>query len=74
MTPIERTSRRIGVPEAGFWREIINTDASQYGGGGRGNLGGKKSEAVAASGRAHSLSLTLPPLSTLIFELDERSA
>lgn len=71
MTPVERTSRRIGVPQPGRWREILNTDADQYGGGGRGNLGGKNSEPVAASGRAHSLALTLPPLSTLMFELED---
>lgn len=71
MTPVERTSRRIGVPQPGRWREILNTDADQYGGGGRGNLGGKSSEPVAASGRAHSLALTLPPLSTLMFELED---
>lgn len=69
-TPVERSARRIGVPEPGRWIERINTDANSYGGGGRGNLGGVTSEEVAASGRAHSISLTLPPLSTLIFELE----
>ena len=68
-TPVERPDRRIGVPEAGFWAEKINTDADCYGGGGRGNLGGVMSEEIAASGRAHSVQLTLPPLSTVIFEL-----
>jgi 1,4-alpha-glucan branching enzyme len=70
MTPVERTARRIGVPQPGRWVEVLNTDASAYGGGGRGNLGSSESEAIAASGRAHSLALTLPALSTLIFQLD----
>ncbi|WP_071673478.1 1,4-alpha-glucan branching protein GlgB [Nioella nitratireducens] len=69
-TPVERSARRIGVPEPGRWLERINTDARCYGGGGRGNLGAVTSDDVAASGRAQSLSLTLPPLSTLIFALE----
>ncbi len=68
-TPVERTARRIGVPDAGLWVERLNTDAAIYGGGDRGNLGAVHSDEIAASGRAHSLSLTLPPLSTLFFEL-----
>jgi len=69
-TPLERSGRRIGVPEPGRWVEVLNTDAAEYAGGGRGNLGGVESEPVPASGRAHSLCLTLPPLSTLMFRLD----
>ena len=69
-TPIERQNRRIGVPEAGFWAERLNSDSAYYGGSGIGNMGGKASEKIAASGRAHSISVTLPPLSTLFFELD----
>ena len=68
-TPVERSARRIGVPAAGRWIEKLNTDASIYGGGDRGNMGFADSERVAASGRAHSISLTIPPLSTLFFEL-----
>jgi len=66
-TPVERLQRRVGVPRAGCWQEILNTDATHYGGGGRGNMGGAESEPVAASGRAQSLVLTLPPLATLFF-------
>lgn len=71
-TPVERRDRRIGVPETGFWAERLNTDSEHYGGGGRGNLGGKDSEQIAASGRAQSINVTLPPLSTLFFELERR--
>ncbi len=67
-TPVERRDRRIGVPCQGYWAERINTDSHHYGGGGRGNMGGVQAQAVAASGRPFSLTLTLPPLSTLIFE------
>jgi 1,4-alpha-glucan branching enzyme len=69
-TPIERREWRIGVPETGRWIERLNTDSEHYGGSGRGNLGGKDSEQIAASGRAHSINATLPPLSTIFFELD----
>ncbi len=68
-TPVERTERRIGVPAPGRWAERLNTDATHYGGGGRGNMGGVDAEDVATGGWPHSVRLTLPPLSTLIFEL-----
>ncbi len=70
-TPVLREGRRIGVPQEGRWIERMNTDAGIYGGQDRGNLGAVQSDPVAASGRMHSVSLTLPPLSTLIFELDQ---
>ena len=70
MTPIERSNRRIGVPIAGKWLEKINTDAEIYGGGGSGNLGVVFSEEIAANGRPNSLNLTLPALSTLMFEFE----
>jgi 1,4-alpha-glucan branching enzyme len=72
-TPVERTSRRVGVPQSGRWAERLNTDAACYGGGDRGNMGFADSEQIAASGRAHSILLTIPPLTTLFFELDSGS-
>lgn len=72
-TPVERQDRRVGVPQPGRWVEKLNSDASIYGGGDRGNLGGVESAHIAASGREHSVSLTIPPLSTLFFELDTNS-
>jgi len=68
MTPVPRTNYILGVPLAGFWREVINSDASEFGGSGWGNLGGVEASPVRFHGRAHSVCLTLPPLSTLIFE------
>ncbi|WP_373236485.1 1,4-alpha-glucan branching protein GlgB [Cohaesibacter celericrescens] len=70
MTPVERQHYRVGVPEAGRWLEILNTDSSLYAGGGRGNLGASQTEEIASDGRDVSLSLTLPPLSTLYFQLE----
>jgi 1,4-alpha-glucan branching enzyme len=68
MTPVPRTNYMLGVPAAGFWREMINSDALEYGGAGWGNLGGIEAAPVPAHGRRQSVCLTLPPLSTLIFE------
>ena len=72
-TPVAREEHRIGVPQAGRWIERLNTNAAQYGGDGRGNLGAVDSEAIAAQGRADSLGVFLPPLTTLFFELDDKT-
>ena len=69
-TPVERVPLRLGVPAAGRWIERFNTDAADYGGQGRGNLGGVRSEAFECHGRPNSIEVRLPPLSTLIFELE----
>jgi 1,4-alpha-glucan branching enzyme len=56
---------RLGLPLAGRWAEIVNTDAGDYGGSGVGNLGGIETEDVARHGRPASVTLRLPPLGTL---------
>lgn len=70
MTPVERENYRIGVPHRGRWLEILNTDASAYAGEGRGNMGAAETEDVPFHGRDVSLSVFLPPLSTLYFQLE----
>ncbi len=65
-TPVERTGFVLGVPCAGRWDEVLNTDAGDYGGGNRGNMGGVSSTPEGAHGQDQSVRLTLPPLSTLI--------
>lgn len=67
LTPVERSSFRIGVPQTGQWDEIMNTDASIYGGGNRGNLGGVVATDTPANGRPASIEVTLPPLSAVVF-------
>ncbi len=67
LTPVLRRNYRIGVPKGGFWREILNTDAYEYGGSGQGNAGGAEATTKRCHGRKYSLSLTLPPLSVLYF-------
>ena len=65
MTPVPRMSYRVGVPKAGAWREILNTDAAVYGGGNIGNAGTLESEDQPSHGRPQSLNLVLPPLATI---------
>jgi len=65
-TPVLRDGYRLGVPRAGRWQERLNSDASDYGGSGRGNLGALEADAIAAHGHAHSLNLRLPPLAVLM--------
>jgi 1,4-alpha-glucan branching enzyme len=64
-TPVPRLDYRIGVPAAGDWSEILNTDATQYGGAGVGNLGRVTATDAPSHGFPASLALTLPPLATL---------
>jgi 1,4-alpha-glucan branching enzyme len=68
-TPVERSAFRIGVPAQGVWEEVLNTDSELYGGGNRGNLGAVTAQATACDGHDHSVTLTLPPLSTVVLRL-----
>lgn len=67
-TPIPRESYRVGVPTAGFWREIVNSDAKEYAGAGWGSMGGAASSPTPWHGRPHSVSLTLPPLGVVFLK------
>ncbi len=71
-TPVVRKPYRIGVPRAGFWKEVVNTNSNYYGGSGVGNDGGKHSVDVPADGQSQSLELCLPPLSTTVFKWSAR--
>src|SRR4029079_4504825 len=66
MTPAPRHHYRIGVPRAGLWREIANTDSRFYGGSDLGNAGAVGTTPSAIHGEQQSLELTLPPLSTIM--------
>ncbi len=67
-TPVAWTDYRVGVPSGGVWLEVLNSDAHEYGGGGRGNFGRAEAEPEPMHGRSHSLRLSIPPLSVLIFK------
>jgi 1,4-alpha-glucan branching enzyme len=69
-TPVPRLGYRLGVPSGGFWQELLNSDAREYGGSGIGNLGGVQSERESVHGRPYSLRLTLPPLAALFLKAE----
>ena len=69
LTPVVRHGWRIGVPQAGAWRELINTDQAVYGGSGVGN-GVLESEALPWQDQAQSIVVTLPPLATVMLVID----
>jgi len=71
-TPQPHSHYRIGVPEPGFYTELFNSDASQYGGSNMGNLGGKWTDEWWFHNYPNSLDLCLPPLSVLILKLDRQ--
>lgn len=64
-TPVPRQDYRFGINQPGRWREVLNTDSAHYHGSNAGNGGLVQSDAIESHGRAQSLSLTLPPLSTI---------
>jgi 1,4-alpha-glucan branching enzyme len=67
-TPVPRQAYRVGVPRAGCYRELINSDAAIYGGSNLGNSGAVYTEPIPAHGHAQSLSLTVPPLAMLMLK------
>ena len=68
-TPVPRTAYRLGVPSAGTYREVLNTDSMHYGGGNVGNPGSVHSQGIASQGRSASIEIVIPPLATVVFEL-----
>jgi 1,4-alpha-glucan branching enzyme len=69
-TPEPRAPYLIGLPHAGIWREIFNSDAAAYGGSGMGNMGQVVAEARPSHGFAASANIVAPPLSTVYFQYE----
>lgn len=67
-TPITRHHYRIGVPVSGLWNELLNSDATCYGGSGQGNYGQVYADDVPYHSQPHSLNLTIPGCTTLFFK------
>jgi 1,4-alpha-glucan branching enzyme len=67
-TPVPRHNYRLGVNFPGSYREIVNSDAKEYGGSGQGNLGGIEAAPAPHRGRPHSLNVTLPPLAAVFLK------
>jgi 1,4-alpha-glucan branching enzyme len=70
-TPVVRHQYRVGVPRNGRWREVLNSDASEYGGSGVGNFGAVEASPMPLRQFPASLSLTLPPLGILVLVPDD---
>ena len=68
-TPVLRQGYRVGLPEAGLYAEIFNSDSAWYGGSNAGNAGSIEASRQPHHGRSHSLSLTLPPLAAIVLKL-----
>jgi 1,4-alpha-glucan branching enzyme len=65
LSPVPRQGYRLGLPQAGRWRELINTDAEIYGGSNTGNFGGVEAESIGWGGQPFSAEVTLPPLGAI---------
>jgi len=68
LTPVPREKYRLGLPRAGRWREVLNSDAAHYGGSNRGNLGGVTAGNIPGHGQPHSAEFSLPPLGVIAFQ------
>ena len=71
LTPTSYENYCVGVPLSGYYRECLNTDSAKYGGSNVGNGGGVNSVNKIYAGQANQLTLSIPPLSTMIFEWQE---
>ena len=67
-TPVPRPGYAVGVPEAGWYREVLNSDAAIYGGSNMGNGGGVHAEPIPAHGHEQSIRLTVPPLGFVLLK------
>jgi 1,4-alpha-glucan branching enzyme len=70
-TPTTHLDYGVGVPRAGFWRELLNSDSGEYGGSGQGSPGEEETASIPLHGRSHSLTITLPPLATVFFKYSQ---
>jgi 1,4-alpha-glucan branching enzyme len=67
-TEIPRHNYQIGVPRGGHWRELLNSDATLYGGSGQGNMGGVDAVPIPMHARKWSVTITLPPLGAVFLQ------
>ena len=70
LTPLPRPGYRLGVPKAGQWKEVLNSDAAIYAGSNHGNAGGVTSQPHPSHGHQHSAEFFLPPLSVTVFQAE----
>ena len=71
-TPVPRQNYRVGVPDGGLYREILNSDSSYYEGSNIGNIGEIQAESISCHNRKFSLNLTLPPLAVVFLNMSNK--
>ena len=71
-TPMTYANYRVGVPRGGFWGEILNSDAKEYGGSGQGNAEKLSAQRTSWHGRPYSIEIALPPLAVVCFKSRRR--
>jgi len=67
-TPVVRRGYRLGVPEGGWYREVLNTDSAYYGGSNTGNYPGVQAACQGSHGRPFAIEITLPPLAVVVLK------
>jgi 1,4-alpha-glucan branching enzyme len=67
-TPVPRHNYRLGVPWDGEWTEVLNSDATLYGGSGQGNMGRLRAAPISSHGHSQAIHVTLPPLGVVVFK------
>ncbi len=72
-TPVPRDNYRVGVLFEGYYKEIFNSDSSEYWGGNIGNNGGVWADPVSWQGKNHSVNITVPPMAGIILRLEKKS-
>ena len=74
-TPVPRLDEPVGVPAGGYWRELLNSDAAEYGGSGVGNFGGVAAQPRSHHGRPFHVRVAVPPLGVVVLgpAIGERS-
>jgi 1,4-alpha-glucan branching enzyme len=72
LTPVLRQNYRLGLPRAGKWKEVLNSDAGIYGGGNQGNYGEVFAREHKSHGQNFSAEITLPPLSIVAFQAESK--
>ncbi len=73
-TPVPRINYRMGVPKGGLWREVLNSDARDYGGSGQGNMGAIEAAPIPSHGRPHALNVILPPLGAIFLKHESQAS
>ncbi len=73
-TPVPRYNYRVGAPRGGAWKEMLNSDAKDYGGSGHGNMGGVEAAPIPMHGQPFSITITLPPLAAVFIKSEEARA